>query len=264
MKNIVIAAQLYTIRELLAGKSEEEVRKVLSKVKEIGYSAVQISGVGKIDREKAEMYQRVCQELELDICATHLGMEQLEEEIDFVIEYHKLWNCKYIGIGAMPEKYRKDAEGMVAFAKACNQIGAKLKEAGLQLIYHNHKYEFEKFPWEDGKNSGMELLFELFDPETVEFELDTYWVQAGGANPVEWIKKVNHRMSVVHFKDFRIHQDEQQFAEIGEGNLNWEAIIKACQETQVIYAAVEQDAFTTDPLESLRVSREYLKRLHCC
>ncbi len=92
-------------------------------------------------------------------------------------------------------------------------------------------------------------------------EIDTYWVQAGGANPVTWIKKVSGNMGVMHLKDFRIVDDEQQFAEIGQGNMEWVEILEAANEVGVIYAAVEQDSFTEDPLESLRVSYDYLKSL---
>lgn len=254
MENFKIAAQLYTMRELLNQKTDEEVYAALKAVKDIGYEAVQISGIGPIDEEKAKLYQRICQELELEICATHLGLDQLETDLDWVIAYHQLWQCAYVGIGAMPDKYRGSAQGYIDFAKICNQIGKKLLDQGIHLVYHNHKFEFERYE----NQIGMDILFEHFDPQFVEFELDTYWVQAGGANPVDWIYKVDGRMGVVHFKDFRIVKDEQQFAEVGSGNLNWPAIIEACQKTKVRYAAVEQDSFTQDPLKSLAQSYRFL------
>ncbi len=249
-----LAAQLFTVKDLLKDQPEVEIYRVLKEIKDMGYTAVQISGVGDIDAQKADVFQRVCQQLELNICATHLSLAALEADIDWVIQYHKLWNCQYVGIGSMPAEY-KTYEGVIEFANKCNALGKTLIEAGIHLIYHNHKFEFEKF---QGKTM-MDMLYDGFDPRYVEFEIDTYWIQAGGQDPIYWINKVNNRMGVIHFKDFRIVKDEQQFAEVGQGNLNWPGIIEACRNTQVVYAAVEQDGFTQDPIASLRQSIQYLK-----
>ena len=107
----------------------------------------------------------------------------------------------------------------------------------------------------------MDIMLENADPDAFEFELDTYWIQAGGANPVDWIKKVDGRMSVVHFKDMMIKGDAQHFAEIGEGNLNWPDIIKACRDTGVVWAPVEQDTSFRSPFESLEISFKNLQEL---
>jgi sugar phosphate isomerase/epimerase len=104
----------------------------------------------------------------------------------------------------------------------------------------------------------MDILFSETDPEYFGFEIDTFWIQSGGANPVEWIYKVNGRMDVVHFKDMAIKEDQQIFAEIGEGNLNWDAIVKACRETGVKWYAIEQDKCLRDPFDSLTMSLKYL------
>jgi sugar phosphate isomerase/epimerase len=104
----------------------------------------------------------------------------------------------------------------------------------------------------------MEILLNETDPEAFGFIIDTYWVQAGGANPVEWIRKVAGRMGVVHLKDMAIINSQQAFAEIGQGNLNWASIIKACRDTGVSWYAVEQDICLRDPFESLKISLEYL------
>lgn len=253
MKNYTLAAQLFTVRELLKDRPAKEVYEVLKQIKDMGYPAVQISGIGPITKELADLYETTCNELNLEICATHVSLDELDQNLEWIIDYHKQWKCKYIGIGSMPDIYR-NSEGIKAFAARCNTIGEALHKHGLVLIYHNHKFEFEKH---EGK-TWMDMLYVLFDPRYVEFEIDTYWVQAGGSNPVEWINKVNNRMSVVHFKDFRIVKDEQQFAEIGAGNLDWTSIIKACDQTCVKYAAVEQDRFTEDPVASLKLSIEYL------
>jgi len=256
MKKPIIAAQLFTVRELLGGKSEEEIRLVLKKIKEIGYEAVQVSGIGEVTPEVADIYERITDDLGLDICATHFALEYMETHTDWVIEIHKKWQCNYVGVGIMPDNL-KSANGLDEFVERMNALGKVFKASGIQLIYHNHKFEFELVkgqPW-------LGYLLDHFNPDYVQLEIDTYWVQAGGANPVAWIKKVSGNMGVMHLKDFRIIENEQQFAEIGYGNLSWVEILEAANEAGVIYAAVEQDRFTEDPIESLRMSYDYLKGL---
>lgn len=254
MSDFKIAAQLFTVRELLKNKSKKEIYKVLKRIKEIGYSSVQISAIGEVDKKRAEIYRDICDELDLDICVTHTGYENLDKDLDWTIEYHDMWDCDRVGIGSMPDEFR-NKDGVSKFIAWSNEVGDKLAKRGKKLIYHNHHFEFEKI---DGKTI-MQRLFDGFDINNVEFEIDTYWVQAGGENPVNWIQKTDGRMSIVHFKDFRMKKMQQQFAEIGCGNLNWDLIIKACKETKVEYAAVEQDSFTDDPLNSLKISYDYLK-----
>ncbi len=247
-----IAAQLYTLREFL--KTPEDIDKTLKKVKEIGYDAVQVSGMGPIDSQDLKT---IVDREGLTICATHIGFDRLKNELDSVISDHKLWGCKYVGLGSMPEEYRKDKDSFIKFAKEASEIAEKLQENGLQFVYHNHNFEFIKF----GDKTGMDILFENTDPQSFDFEIDTYWVQAGGADPSQWITKVAGRMDVVHFKDMAVDGWEPIMAEVGEGNLNWDSIIQSCEDIGVEWACVEQDVCQRDPFESLAISLKNLKEM---
>jgi sugar phosphate isomerase/epimerase len=251
-----IAAQMYTIREF--AKTPEGIRESLKKIKEIGYEAVQVSGIGPIGHQEMK---DLADEFGLAICATHISYDRIKDDIDDVIFQHKLWDCKYVGLGGMPVSYRGDKDGYVAFAKEASKYAKILKDNGLQFIYHNHSFEFVKF---DGV-TGMDILLQESDPDAFDFEIDTYWVQHGGADPIEWINKVGGRMDVVHFKDMVIdfinNEQKQIMAEIGEGNLNWKGITEACAKNNVLWACVEQDICQRDPFESLAISRKNLKAM---
>ena len=252
MKATSIAAQLYTLRDFL--KTPEDIEATLRKVKAIGYDAVQVSGMGPIEPERLKA---LTDEIGLAICATHISYDLLKNDLPAVIADHQLWNCKYIGLGGMPAEYRTSREGYVKLAKEFSEIGAELSKHGLQFVYHNHKFEYQKF---DGQ-TGMDILLNESTAPHFGFELDMYWVQAGGANPVEWVNKVGSRMQVIHLKDMAIVEDQQVFAEIGEGNLNWPAIIDACRSNGVEWYVVEQDRCLRDPFESLTISYNYLLKL---
>jgi len=115
----------------------------------------------------------------------------------------------------------------------------------------------EKF---DGR-TGLAILYEDSDPIYFKGEIDTYWIQHGGGDPAAWIRKLKGRMPLVHFKDMVMHGHEQLMAEVGEGNLNWPAILDACREVDVEWYIVEQDTCQRDPFESLAISLRNLKAM---
>ncbi|HHX01739.1 MAG TPA: sugar phosphate isomerase/epimerase [Firmicutes bacterium] len=253
MTRPIIAAQLYTVREQM--RTPEQIAEGLGKIRAIGYPSVQVSGIGEI---APELLKEMLDREQLTVCATHVPWRRLQQDLDNLIAEHKLLGCDHVGLGAMPGEYRQDREGWVRFAREADAIARKIKDQGLQFIYHNHAFEFQKF---DGITC-LEVLIEETNPDAFHFELDTYWIQAGGGNPVTWIEKVAGRMKVVHFKDMGNAGDNLPImTEVGEGNLEWPKIIAACQRIGVEYAAVEQDICQRDPFESLAISYRNLKLL---
>lgn len=250
MDKKTIAAQLYTLRDFL--KTREDIDKTMRKVKEMGYCAVQLSGLGQVE---PFFLHELMIELELKICATHVSYERLTNDIKAVIAEHKLWGCEYVGIGSMPGEFARDKSGYSRFSKTASIIAKELADNGLKLIYHNHNFEFEKF---DGL-TGLDILLNESD-KTLGFEIDTYWVQAGGASPVQWLKKVAGRIDVVHFKDMAFVENGQVMAEIGEGNLDWTSIIDICRLIGVKWYAVEQDVCRRNPFESLAMSFNFMQK----
>lgn len=252
MNQSAIAAQLYTLRNHL--QTPEDIKTSLTKVKQLGYTAVQVSGLGPID---PLALKEITTELDLAICATHVSYEALQSDLPDVIRTHKLWQCDYVGLGMLPTEYRTSREGFETFVRSFAEIGRTLADSGLKLVYHNHDLEFARF----GAVTGMDILLAGASAQTYSLELDTYWVQAGGANPVEWIEKAAGNLKVIHLKDMAIEGRTQVFAEVGEGNLNWSAIIAACRASGVEWYVVEQDVCKRDPFDSLGMSLAFLRKM---
>ena len=254
MSNTVLAAQLYTVREFT--KTAAGVAETFKKVREIGYQAVQISAFGPVDPKEVKT---MVDGEGLTCCITHISHDRLTNDLPAVIEEHRLWNCKHVAIGSMPGSYLEDGlDGIKRFAQDANEIGRQLYEADLTFSYHNHSFEFARV---DGK-TVLDLIYDQTDPRYVQAELDTYWVQHGGGDPAAWVLKLKDRMPVVHLKDMVIQgRREQVMAEVGEGNLNWPAILAACREANVEWYAVEQDICPGDPFESLAISYKNLREM---
>lgn len=253
MAGTVIAAQLYTLRDFL--KTPGDIADTFKKVSKIGYEAVQVSGMGPIDPVELK---KIADAEGLKICATHISFERMLDDIGSVIDDHKLWDCKYVGVGAMPAEYRKSREGYVRFAREASDVARKLADKDLSFVYHNHAFEFRKFD----NLTGMDLLYSESDREVFKAEIDTYWVQTGGGDPADWIRKMKGRMDIIHFKDMVMNEEGQQImAEVGEGNLNWPAILQACREIGIEWYIVEQDHCQRDPFESLAISLRNLNAM---
>jgi len=246
-----LAAQLYTVRDFT--NTPSEIATTMKKVKQLGYDAVQCSALGTID---AHELKRIVDGEGLIICATHTDYERMRDEPQAVIDEHNLWGCKHAAIGGLPQEYRS-AEGYARFAKEASEVAKRLAEGGLTFSYHNHSFELEKF---NGR-TGLEILYEDSNPQYFKSELDTYWIQHGGGDPAAWIRKLKGRADIIHLKDMAMDDRTQLFAEVGEGNLNWLAILDACKEAGVEWYIVEQDTCQRDPFESLGISLRNLKGL---
>lgn len=247
-----IAAQLYTLRDFI--QTPADVARAMERLAAIGYQAVQISAMGPIDPHEC---RKIMDDNGLVVASTHTSFERLRDETAAAIEEHHILGCKYPAVGGLPEEYRRaGAEGYSRFAKEASEVGRTLAEAGLTFGYHNHSFELEKF----GRRTGLQILYEDSHPQYFTAEIDTYWTQHGGADPAMWIRKLQGRSFLVHFKDMRIRDGQQQFAEVGEGNLNWPNILEACKTAGVEWYIVEQDScYDRDPFDSLKISLENMR-----
>ena len=256
--------QCYTIRDYL--KDAAQFKESMKKVKAIGYDCVQ-SGVPSYltARETKDFLD----EVGLTSCSTYASYEKMAEEpaaITAAIKDAKIMDTNCIAIGTMPEEMRDHEEGFKKYAASLNKIAAELNKEGCKLVYHHHALEFFSL---GGGRHGMDILFNETDPSCVYFTLDTHWLASGGVNPIEWINKAKGRMTFIHFKDYAIGPEAQSiegvskmFAEVGEGNINWPEVIKACKETGVEAAVVEQDICKGCPFDSLKISYDNMVKFN--
>lgn len=253
MKLEQIAVQLYTLRDYC--KTPEAIASSLKKVATIGYKAVQASGLGPISEEELV---RLCSANGLALCATHEGSDRILNEPEAIVTRLKKLNCKHTAYPYPSGVDFSSLESVNALISKLNAAGKVLADAGLTLSYHNHQHEFRKI---NGKTI-LEKIYAETDPRYVKAELDTYWVQYGGGDSVAWCAAMKGRMPLIHLKDYKVNENnEPKFAEIGQGNLNWPAIIATAEASGCEWFIVEQDQTPGDPFESLKISFDYLRTL---
>ena len=148
-------------------------------------------------------------------------------------------------------------ESVKAFCAELNNAGRVLRERGITLSYHNHAFEFQRV----GGKPVLQVIAEETDPRWLAMEIDTYWVQAGGGDPVDWCRRSSGRMPCLHLKDYGIDAaGKPVFEEIGQGNLDWKGILREADKAGVRWYIVEQDSDweNGDPFLSLQMSYTFL------
>jgi sugar phosphate isomerase/epimerase len=255
MKIEQVALQLYTLRDQL--KTPADIAASLKKVRAVGYQAVQASGLGPISEPDL---LSILDGEGLKLCATHEPAVRIVNEPEKVVERLQMLGCKYT---AYPHPAGVDIGDMAQVARLAKQLdhaGEILYNAGQVLAYHNHAFELMR----SGDRTVLDYLYEETDARFLQGEIDTYWIQYGGGDPVEWCQKLDGRLPLLHLKDYRFTMKNQpEFAEIGYGNLNWKRIIAAAEESGCQWFIVEQDTCPGDPYDSVKKSFDYIEQ-HLC
>jgi len=251
MKLSQIAAQLYTVRDFC--QTAQGLATSARKIRAIGYPAVQLSGQGPISPEEIV---KIMDGEGLVICATHEPSNVILDEPEKAIDTLQRLGCRLTAYAWPQDINFGDAGHINTLVRKLDAAGARLRAAGLTLGYHNHDLEFIRFQGAP----VLEYIFAHTAPQNVVAELDTYWIQAGGGDCVEWCRRLRGRLPFIHLKDYAMGFDRKPFfAEIGQGNLPFARIIAEAELSGCQWFIVEQDTCPRDPFDSLKLSFEYLK-----
>jgi sugar phosphate isomerase/epimerase len=247
MTKIPVALQMYTLRDDAA----KDFAGTLQKVAALGYAGVELAGTGGLS---AFDLKKLLDGLGLKIAGNHTGVELLESDLNAALDYNRELGNHYVVCPYLPEDRRRDADGWRRVADLFNRAGAACKARGMQFCYHNHAFEFERF----GGETGFDILFGATDPELVQIELDTYWVQYGGEDPAAYLRMYAGRVPLIHLKDMA-GDENRSFAEVGKGIMDFDAIFAACEAAGAAWYIVEQDVCRRPPIESVEISLKNLK-----
>lgn len=246
MNQFPIAIQPYTVREAIS----QDYVGTLEKLAGIGFEGIELGlpPEGMTIAKQKELLDR----LNLQVIGTHASFDNLDVDYGRLTDYLHQVGGKYITISM-----RFDSkEDVLRKSEQFNRIGEICRAANTTFLYHNHDWEFEQF---DGEYV-LDLILRETDPALVKLELDTYWVRKGGLDPAEYLSKLKDRCPLLHIKDVEAGE-EQFFAEIGEGILDFRAIAETAANVGTEWLIVEQDQCRRDPFESLAISYRNLESM---
>lgn len=275
---VKLGVQASTIKDSFKNDGPYETMRKLA---EIGYKSIEISQV-ETSEENVQEIVRACKDFDMEVASWTAalepqikGGESLTTHFDKIVKDMKTVGTDLIRIGMLPMDKMASLEKIIEFCEEANEVAEKLAKEGIKLYYHNHHIEFVKY---DGK-----FLLDIIREKAplLGFEIDVHWAQRGGVNPVQLIEDYSGKVVLVHLKDYRVKPMKQEaidalfrgeleqflhdftnnieFAELGEGSLPMNEIIKAAEKAHCRYLLVEQDdCYGRDPFDSLRISYDWL------
>jgi sugar phosphate isomerase/epimerase len=172
--------------------------------------------------------------------SAHYSVELLEEEPDRALSIaRRLGNEIMVLPYVQPDQRPDDGAGWADFSRRVQAIAQRVTGEGLRIAWHNH--DFEVVPLDDGSTPLERLLGE--NP-VLEWEADLAWVVRGGGDPHEWLERYSGRIAALHVKDIAAageKADEDGWADVGSGTLDWPALFKAGKEAGSDLMIAEHD-----------------------
>ncbi len=240
-----IALQLYTLREAIAQDFESVVRHVA----EIGYVGVETAGAyGDSPESAAKLFR----ELGLTVTSAHAPLPLLDN-LSQAIAVAPILGAKRLVCAWYPPEKMQSVDDIRKMCDELNQANQAIRAAGLELHYHNHWQEASMV---DGKRVYQYMLD--FLDSNIGFEVDVYWAQTAGADPVAMLKELGKRAPLLHIKDGPATMDGDMTA-VGEGVVNMKAIADATNDTAEWWI-VELDRCATDMTQAVEKSYTYLTK----
>lgn len=273
------------VQQIMLGsvtKNEKQTRETLKAIKEAGYDGIELNGfmirstsfMVRMMTKMAGMpvgkggdydWKGILDEAGLSVVSVHEDLGTIQREPENVIAEAKKFVTDKVVITGMYRFDYSDKAAVLKLAKDLNEAGAKLKEGGIQLLYHNHNCEFRKV--ETGK-TAYDLLIEETNPEYVNFELDSYWATEAGVSAIALMKQLGERMRLYHINDrgTRIVGPsmtpilKSDSMELGYGNMNLEELIEQALSVNVDAIILESHKNWAEksPIKSLQLSVKFL------
>jgi len=263
-----IGLQLYSVRELLPKDYAGTLRQLAG----LGFQEVEAAGYYNLD---VQQVRQALTDAGLRMPSAHYSFNDLQRDFDKIVAFNKELGVEYLicSFPGMKDPTRlkdRSFRGMVQGftledwrwnAERFNEMGAKIKAAGMNFGYHNHTMEFAA---QNGVVPFDELL-RLTDPALVTIEMDCGWVMVGGGDAVDYLKRYPNRISMLHVKDFKKTDkpatvvDPPPAAELGTGTADYYPIFAAAKKANIRHYFVEQEEFNLPPMQSLKIDADYMK-----
>jgi sugar phosphate isomerase/epimerase len=254
-RHFPIGLQLSTLTRM----AKADLPATLSQIDAIGYQEVELTPVAytlPVDR-----LRKVVADSGLKAPSGHFEYADLSGQWD----YAKASGIKWVVCPMLPKSQWTSADGFHTAARQFNEWGKRAHDMGMRFAFHNHDYEFRQF---DGI-TGYDILLKETDPRLVFLELDCYWITQAGLDPLQMLSRLGRRVRMLHIKDRKpgfppsndMSQSSAHFTEVGAGGIDWPPILAAARRLQIEHYFVEQDHIDGPPIESIRASYNYLRKI---
>jgi sugar phosphate isomerase/epimerase len=244
--------EAYTFRRSLPTSPS----KTLDTIKMMGFTEIE----GMEGNMSLQEYKKLCSERGISIPAIGADYEELIQHPDSVVHRAKILGSHYVMCAWIPHH-----DGVFTFEDAkkavadFNKAGKILLENGITFCYHAHGYEFQPYQ----KGTLLDYIINNTNPAWVSFEMDIFWIQFGGGNPAQLLKKYGHRWRLMHLKDMRKgtkkdltgNTSEENNVTLGSGELDIPSILKQAKKKLGSSTILSKMRVATSSRSSHRVYR---------
>lgn len=234
--------------QLYSSRNFPPLGSTLKMLGELGYKQVEGYDLLFENQSLINELQGELAKNELTMKTGHFGYDMVRNDPARVLEIAKVFGIEAVFVPAIAER-EKDAAGWAAFGRELAEAGKPFVDAGLTFGWHNHAFEFCDL---GGQDRPLDLILQGGDD--LALELDVAWVQVGGQDPLAWIEKYADRIVATHIKDIAPEgtcRDEDGWADVGQGVMDWPAIMGALNQTPARYFVIEHD----NPSDDQRFAR---------
>ncbi|QYI97194.1 sugar phosphate isomerase/epimerase [Curtobacterium flaccumfaciens pv. flaccumfaciens] len=240
-----LSVQLYTVRDALSA----DLPGTLQRIADIGYTNVEAFGFV----DNADELAAALRDAGLAAPSGHARLLDAGEQ-DLERIFHA---STTLGFGTLIDPHIDESrwttrEDVEAIARELSALAPRAADHGLVLGYHNHAFEFSNRI--DGV-SAYEVFADALSDDVV-LELDTYWVQVGGDDPVAVIGKYGDKVQFLHVKDGDGSHDDKQQVAVGNGVMPIRDIIAAAPDALHV---VELDDHEGDVFQAVADSYTFLE-----
>ncbi|MBT1670534.1 sugar phosphate isomerase/epimerase [Curtobacterium flaccumfaciens pv. flaccumfaciens] len=240
-----LSVQLYTVRDALSA----DMPGTLQRIADIGYTNVEAFGFV----DNADELAAALRDAGLAAPSGHARLLDAGEQ-DLERIFHA---STTLGFGTLIDPHIDESrwttrEDVEAIARELSALAPRAADHGLLLGYHNHAFEFSNRI--DGV-SAYEVFADALSDDVV-LELDTYWVQVGGDDPVAVIGKYGDKVQFLHVKDGDGSHDDKQQVAVGNGIMPIREIIAAAPDALHV---VELDDHEGDVFQAVADSYTFLE-----
>ena len=258
-----IAAELFTVREHLG--NQQQLHETVHRLAGIGFEYVELAAVAAVDGPDADTSPATLRQMlddhGLRASSAHRRFGNLRDNTAEELDYLQTLGCSMVAPPVIFDVYDyRDFDGYRRFLEEAQPVRETVAAAGIDFAYHNHSHEFVHF-------AGTNAMEYMIEKSQMQMELDTYWTAISGADPAEMISRLKGRIRYLHCKDAQVFPTDDPdlfampgptFAPVGEGLLNWGAILAAAAAAGTEYYIVEQDVCRRDPFDCLASSFQFL------
>ena len=251
-----IGIQLWSVRDAL----QSDVPGTIEKLGQMGYTFVEAAGYndGKFYGMEPADFKALLEKNGMTMKGSHAGIDLPKEGEwdnamawwDACIAAHKAAGAEWIVKPSMGGEAYRSLDTLQMYCDYYNAVGEKCNAAGIRFGYHNHAHEFET---ELDGYTFYNYLVENTDSDKVMFELDLYWIKAGGKEALDYFKQYPGRFELYHVKDE---------TELGgtDATMDFKPLFDAAAQSGMKNYIVEVERYNYDPLESVRMSYDFLSQ----